>query len=174
MAVFLSLFGIEVSTLVLDSCPSVLSLGRLVEEHGMDFCWRSGHRPSLSKGGQTVKLEVVDFVSCLNMNCIGKVFALPGVAAPEAAALDAAALEAAAPVVAAPEAAAAEAEPDSDDEPAVNFGNCDKLTMSLAHQYSHLPRPRTARSAESRRPGGKERELLDQACVSALRSTVTL
>ena len=129
-----------------------------MEEHGLDFGWRSGHKPTLSKGGQTVELDVVDFVPFLNVNCAGKVFALPGVAASGAAAPEVP------EVVAAVEAAAAEPaelEPDSDDEPAVNFSNCDKLkaeALTLTHLYSHLPKNpycEICRVAKARRKGAR-------------------
>ena len=81
LTVFLKLFGIEVSALVLDTCPNVLSLGRLIEEHGPTFIWIPGQAPTLSKGDCSVDLIVVHFVPFIDISALvqGNAFALPGV-----------------------------------------------------------------------------------------------
>ena len=48
--------------LVLKDCPLVLSIGRLVEEHGFQFHWRAGRAWFVSPSGARHACEVKNFV----------------------------------------------------------------------------------------------------------------
>ena len=54
--------GPDARLLVLRSCPRVLSVGRLVEDHGLEFHWTPGRAFFQSSGGQSFECEVRNHV----------------------------------------------------------------------------------------------------------------
>ena len=54
--------GLDARLLVLKTCPRVLSVGRLVEDHGLEFHWTPGRAYFQNPGGQSVECEVRNYV----------------------------------------------------------------------------------------------------------------
>jgi len=64
--VYLQELGIHITTLIMYGTTSVLSLGRLVDEHGFDYVWRKKRTPFLQKGNRKIWLHPQMFVPFLD------------------------------------------------------------------------------------------------------------
>ena len=65
--------GLDARLLVLKSCPRVLSVGRLVEDHGLEFHWTPGRAFFQSSGGQSFEREVRNYVPMIESSaCVGQ------------------------------------------------------------------------------------------------------
>ena len=62
LEVYLTDLGVDARFLVLKDCPPVLSIGRLVEEHGFQFHWRAGRAWFVSPSGARHACEIKNFV----------------------------------------------------------------------------------------------------------------
>ena len=62
LEVYLTDLGVDARFLVLKDCPPVLSIGRLVEQHGFQFHWRSGRAWFVSPSGTRHASEIKNFV----------------------------------------------------------------------------------------------------------------
>ena len=72
----LPLCSIDSSTraLVMEDSPSVLSLGKMCVDAGYEFVWKPGKNPHLkTPNGETVHLEVSDYVPVLAAPCLEEV-----------------------------------------------------------------------------------------------------
>ena len=62
LEVYLTDLGVDARFLVLKDCPPVLSIGRLVEEHGFQFHWRAGRAWFVSPSGARHACEIKNYV----------------------------------------------------------------------------------------------------------------
>ena len=60
-----------VNVLLLQETPAVLSLGKLCEEHGYTYHWKSGQNPHLIKNGKRIDCNISNYVP----------FVVPGISA---------------------------------------------------------------------------------------------
>jgi hypothetical protein len=59
----------KVTAIVMENAPAVLSLGKLCEENGYDYIWRSGTKPYLQKGGLRVICQEINNVPLITPAC---------------------------------------------------------------------------------------------------------
>ena len=62
LEVYLTDLGVDARFLVLKDCPPVLSIGRLVEEHGFQFHWRAGRAWFVSPSGARHACKIKNYV----------------------------------------------------------------------------------------------------------------
>ena len=62
--VYVKELDLFVTVVLLDETPTVLSLGKLSEDHGYTYHWTSGQKPHLTKNGKRIKLMAIYQTIC--------------------------------------------------------------------------------------------------------------